>query len=67
MFTDLSGTQLIANYVLFDGPGLVQRRRATQSGNGGPTTIFHPQCGNLEKCAPLNFGHNFHRQFSVSA
>lgn len=26
MFTDLSGTQLIANYVLFDGPGFFLRR-----------------------------------------
>jgi hypothetical protein len=27
MFTDLSGTQLIANYVLFDGPGFFLRQR----------------------------------------
>ena len=26
MFTDLSGTQLIANYVLFDGPGFFLRQ-----------------------------------------
>ena len=37
MFTDLSGTQLIANYVLFDGPGLLPApgwRAAAQSALG---------------------------------
>jgi hypothetical protein len=29
MFTDLSGTQLIANYVLFDGPGFFLRQDGT--------------------------------------
>ena len=29
MFTDLSGTQLIANYVLFDGPGFFLRQNGT--------------------------------------
>jgi hypothetical protein len=43
MFTDLSGTQLIANYVLFDGPGFsAPERRAARAALGRYRLLLFP-------------------------